>query len=92
MVEKSHISGFWPSLYELLRQVGTGVSEWLAPASAASVSEDIYRISVELPGVAEQDIDLSVNDGVVTLKREKQTEREEKGETKCVQQLSHEDT
>ncbi|NOD45713.1 MULTISPECIES: Hsp20/alpha crystallin family protein [unclassified Ruegeria] len=81
MVEKSHTSGFWPSLYEPLRQAGTHVSEWLAPASEASGSEDTYRISVELPGVAEGDIDLSVHDGVVTLKGEKQTEREEKGET-----------
>lgn len=81
MVEKSHTSGFWPSLYEPLRQVGTRVSEWLAPASEASGSENNYKISVELPGVAEGDIHLSVNDGVVTLKGEKQTEREEKGET-----------
>ncbi len=81
MVEKSHTSGFWPSLYEPLRQAGTRVSEWLAPASEASGSEDTYRISVELPGVAEGDIDLSVHGGVVTLKGEKQTEREEKGET-----------
>ncbi|NNK67453.1 MAG: Hsp20/alpha crystallin family protein [Rhodobacteraceae bacterium] len=81
MVEKSHISGFWPSLYEPLRQMGTRVSEWLAPAAEASGSEDTYRITVELPGVAEKDIDLSVNDGVVTLKGEKQTEREESGET-----------
>lgn len=81
MVEKSHTSGFWPSLYEPLRQVGTRVSEWLAPASEASGSENTYRINVELPGVADEDIDLSVHDGVVTLKGEKQTEREEKGET-----------
>lgn len=81
MVEKSHISGFWPSLYEPLRQMGTRVSEWLAPASEASASEDAYSITVELPGVAEKDIHLFVNDGVVTLKGEKQTEREKKGET-----------
>ena len=81
MVEKSHISGFWPSLYEPLRQMGSRVSEWLAPASEASGSQSTYRINVELPGVAEDDIDLSIHDGVVTLKGEKQTQREEKGET-----------
>ena len=81
MVEKSHTSGFWPSLYEPLRQVGTRVAEWLAPASEASGSENAYRISVELPGVAQEDIDLSVHDRLVLLKGEKQTEREEKGET-----------
>ncbi len=81
MVEKTHTSGFWPSLYDPLRQVGQRVADWLAPASEASTSDNQYRITVELPGVEEKDIDLSVEDGVVTLKGEKRTEREEKGET-----------
>lgn len=36
---------------------------------------------MELPGVAEEDIHLSVEGGVVTVKGEKKTEREEKGDT-----------
>ncbi len=81
MVEKSHTGGFWPSLYDPFRQLGSRVAEWVAPASEASEAGDVYKISVELPGVAEEDVDLSVADGVVTLKGEKKTEREEKGET-----------
>ena len=81
MVEKSHTSGFWPSLYDPLRHVGQRVAEWLAPASEAAASEDAYKITVELPGVEENDIDLRVEDGLVSLKGEKRTEREEKGET-----------
>lgn len=81
MVEKSHTGGFWPSLYDPLRQAGSRLAEWIAPASEASVKGDAYRIAVELPGVAEEDIDLSVHDGVMTLKGEKKTEREEEGET-----------
>ncbi|MGJ8623780.1 MAG: Hsp20/alpha crystallin family protein [Yoonia sp.] len=81
MVEKSHTSGFWPSLADPLRQFGERVSEWLAPASEASGDDDLYRIAVELPGVEEDDIHLSVEDGVVFLKGEKRTDREEKGET-----------
>lgn len=80
MVEKTHTSGLWPSLYDPLRQAGRRVAEWLAPASEAAVSEDSYRIAIELPGVGEDDIDLSVEDGVVLLKGEKRSEREEKGE------------
>lgn len=41
----------------------------------------VYKISMELPGVAEEDIHLSVEDGVVQVKGEKKSEREEKGET-----------
>lgn len=81
MVEKSHTSGFWPSLYNPLREVGERVAEWLAPASEAAGNDNAYRITVELPGVEEKDIHLSVEDGVVMLKGEKRTEREEKGET-----------
>ena len=81
MVEKSHTSGFWPSLYDPFRQMGERVRDWLAPASEASGSDNEYTITVELPGVEEKDIHLSVDDGVVTLKGEKRTEREEKGET-----------
>lgn len=81
MVEKSHISGFWPSLYDPFRQMGERVAEWLAPASEAAGDETAYTIAVELPGVAEKDINLSVEDGVVMLTGEKRTEREEKGET-----------
>lgn len=81
MVEKSHTSGFWPSLYDPFRTVGARLAEWIAPASEASGSDDSYRIAVELPGVAQEDIDLNVEDGVVTLKGEKRTEREETGDT-----------
>ncbi|MDV7141650.1 Hsp20/alpha crystallin family protein [Tropicimonas sp. TH_r6] len=81
MVEKSHTSGFWPNLYEPFRGLGERLSEWVAPAAEASGDRAAYRISVELPGVAEEDVHLSVDEGVVTLTGEKKTEREEKGET-----------
>jgi len=80
MVEKSQ-SGFWPSVSEPMRNFGQRVAEWVAPASDASSSDDAYNISIELPGVAEKDIDLSVHDGIVTVKGEKSHEREEKGDT-----------
>ena len=81
MVEKSHTSGFWPSLYDPFRQVGRRIAEWVAPASEASGAEDVYTITVELPGVEESDIHLGVEDGVLTLKGEKRIEHEEKGRT-----------
>jgi len=81
MVEKSHTSGFWPSLYEPFRSVGTRLAEWVAPASEASTSGEGYRIALELPGVEDKDIEVSVDDGVVTVKGEKSASREDKGET-----------
>lgn len=81
MVEKSHTTGFWPSLADPFRTMGSKLAEWVAPASEASVRDSAYTIRMELPGVAEEDIDLSVHDGVVTVKGEKKSAREEKGET-----------
>jgi len=81
MVEKSHTTGFWPSLYDPLRGLGARVADWFAPASEASVDEGAYRIRIELPGVAEKDVKVSIADGVVTVTGEKQLHREEKGET-----------
>ena len=81
MVESNRTHGFWPSLYEPLQRAGTRLSDWLTPASDASSNKDVYRITVELPGVAEEDVTLDIHDGVVALKGEKRSEREEKGDT-----------
>jgi HSP20 family protein len=81
MVEKSPLGTFFPSLYEPFRQFGGKLADWVAPASEASSGEDAYRIAMELPGVAEDDIQLTVENGVVAVRGEKKTEREEKGDT-----------
>lgn len=81
MVEKAHTTGFWPSLADPFRTFGSRLAEWIAPASEASGTDNVYRISIELPGVAQEDITLSAENGIVTLKGEKKSEREEKGET-----------
>ncbi len=81
MVEKPMSSGLWPQMWEPLRSFGTRVGDWLSPASEASANGDAYVIRVELPGVEEKDIDITVHGGVVSIKGEKKESREEKGET-----------
>jgi HSP20 family protein len=81
MVESSHKSGLFPSLMDPLRSMSTRVADWFAPASEAAVNGSEYRIALELPGVAEEDIDVTVHDGVVSVSGKKTSEREEKGET-----------
>lgn len=81
MVEKSHTAGWWPYLYEPLRGIGEKIADWFAPRSEASAVRDCYEISLELPGVKAEDIDVSVEDGHLTVKGEKRFEREEKGRT-----------
>ena len=81
MVEKTQHSSFWPSLYEPLRAAGARLAEWIAPLSEASSNDDAYRIALELPGVEEKNIDLTVNEGVLTVKGDKFKEEDEEGKT-----------
>jgi len=81
MVEKSHTAGWWPSVYEPLRQIGQSVADWFAPRSDASAMEDCYEINVELPGVKAEDVDVSVHDNSLQVSGEKSSQREEKGRT-----------
>jgi len=81
MVEKTHTGGLWPSLYDPFRNMGSRLAEFLAPASEASLAEGAYRIAIELPGVEDKDIEVTCHDGLVVVKGEKKTEREEKGDT-----------
>lgn len=81
MVEKTHTAGLWPSLYEPFRNFGARVADWLAPAADASADDAAYRITMELPGVEEKDIDITVNSGVVSVTGEKASQSEESGET-----------
>lgn len=52
----------------------------LLPLPAIDMREDdkTYRLTAELPGLGEDDIEVSVADGVLTLSGEKKDEREEK--------------
>lgn len=81
MVEKSDNGGLWPSLYDPFRSLGARLADWLSPATEASSGKDAYDISMELPGVSEDDIELSVENGVVTVRGEKKTQEEKKGDT-----------
>ena len=81
MVEKTEHAGLWPSLYDPFRALGTRVADWLSPAAEASAGDDAYTINMELPGVDEKDVDLSVEDGVVTVRGEKKTSTEKNGDT-----------
>jgi HSP20 family protein len=81
MVEKSHTAGWWPTLYEPLRSIGQKVADWVAPRSDASALEDSYEITMELPGVKPDDIDVSVHDNALVISGEKRFEHEQKGRT-----------
>lgn len=70
---------FWSDILEPIKQVGRQIMELISPSAEASEVADAYEISVELPGVRTDDIEVSVTDGILTVRGEKHSEREEKG-------------
>ncbi len=56
---------------------GSGV--WL-PLLDVSETEDNLRVKAEIPGVSKDDINLSINNNVLTIKGEKKMEKEIEGE------------
>lgn len=61
-------------------QAGRGSGMLLAPNMDVSESDKEVRIQAELPGVQEKDLELALNDGVLTLRAEKKQERKEERE------------
>jgi HSP20 family protein len=53
------------------------LGEW-EPKLDVSESKEAVTVKAELPGVEQKDIAVSLQDGVLTIKGEKQTEKEEK--------------
>ncbi len=81
MVEKTDHSGFWPSFYDPFRALSARVADWLNPATEASSGDTAYDITMELPGVTDDDMELTVDNGVLTISGEKKTSTEKKGDT-----------
>ena len=59
-----------------LRRRGLLVSD-LSPRMDVVETDAAIEITAELPGIAEQDIDVSISKGLVTIRGEKKAEREE---------------
>ena len=76
-----HDDGFWPSLIDPLRQFGATVANFFSPRADAANTEKHYEINLELPGVKEEDIEITLHDGVLMVKGEKRASREEKSKT-----------
>jgi len=80
MVEKTNSPAWWPGFTEPFRHMGERIADWFAPRAEAKAANAHYEITMELPGVAEGDIDVSLHEGVLTVKGEKHSERKEEGE------------
>ncbi len=73
--------GWWPAIADPLRQLGSKIANFFTPTADAAAMEEAYEVNLELPGVAEEDIEIEVRDGIMTIKGEKHAEHEEQGKT-----------
>lgn len=76
-----HSQDWWPDFFQPLRQVGTRIADFFAPSAEAGSTSSHYTVRIELPGVKEEDIDIAFENGILKVKGEKHSEREEKSET-----------
>ena len=60
-----------------------------APAVEISEDDSAWRVTAELPGLAENDVEVVLTDDVLTLRGEKKQEREEKGRNFHVSERSY---
>jgi HSP20 family protein len=73
-------SGRWPrlsrrSLFDIVPFSGEA---WAAPAVDFAETEKGYEVTAELPGMDEKNVEVKFADGVLTIKGERQEEKEEK--------------
>ena len=55
-------------------------SSFTVPSPAVDISEDTagYKVTAELPGMSEKEVEVTLSDGMLTLKGEKRQEKEQK--------------
>ena len=67
----------WSSFIDPLRGIGESVASFFSPTAEASDSKECYEINLELPGVVEEDVDVSLEGDMLVISGEKKSEREE---------------
>ena len=77
----SGLESWWNHALDPLRGVAARVGEFFSPPSEASGSDQFYEIHVELPGVEEKDIEITLNENVLLIRGERKFERKEEGRT-----------
>jgi HSP20 family protein len=75
-------------LEELFGERAARSGRWL-PAVDVHESDAAYTLSVELPGAKREDLEVDVQEGQLTIRGEKRSEREEKKERSHVTERSY---
>jgi len=74
------------SLFRPVRNSAVERTRGLVPATDVIEREHEYVVRAELPGVKKEDIDITVQDGVLTINAESKIEHEEKADGRVIRQ------
>jgi HSP20 family protein len=86
------VSGFfgnerrWPASSKAWSALPAGV---VNPAIDVTENDEAIMLTAELPGLAEEDVDLTVTEGMMTLKGEKKHERDEEKDNVHITERSY---
>lgn len=72
---------WWAGFVDPLRSLASKVADFFAPSAEAAGDKDAYDINIELPGVAEKDIHVTVDHGTLMVSGEKAFVRTEEAKT-----------
>ena len=73
--------GWWPEGFEPFRAFGSWIHNVFSPQTDAGSTDEAYEIELELPSVEDKDIEVTVNENVLSVKGEKRTQLEKKEKT-----------
>jgi len=77
---RKEMDRFWDSFLEgTMRRRGEDGTEWF-PSLDVSETKGDFVVKAELPGIDHKDIDISLTDGMLTIRGEKKHEKEENEE------------
>ncbi|SHI83261.1 HSP20 family protein [Desulfatibacillum alkenivorans DSM 16219] len=81
----------WDLFDRMFEDFGLGLArdrEWI-PSLDVAENEGEYVVTAEIPGLAKEDIDISLSEGLLTIKGEKRQEKKEETDTYHVMERSY---
>lgn len=83
MVQRSDLDprphDWWSQLLDPIRQIGARVAAFLSPSAEAAETAASYEITLELPGMSDDEIHLEIQGDRLVVTGEKRAQREESG-------------
>ena len=76
---RKEMEGLWDRFFNETQLAGTVGDTWF-PALDISENKDQFVVKVELPGMTEKDVQVTISGDLLTIKGEKKNEKEEKDE------------